>query len=157
MVYRTGYVLIQSDSEHYIQVETELTFYRQKFVSTGKYLLFEDEDFIGDFVIQERNWACTGMSRFSNEEKDEILAFIKTIKVHPKNCSSSFGFGLQLDDNIIYCEIIVKHNVYEIWFDGVSVAKIYQDEQYNWLQVLGKPLPVAAINDIAKRIENHYS
>lgn len=158
MIYRTGYSLKSTGSERYIQIETILAFYEQKFMNTGKHLLFEDENYIGDITSFNNEWVCTGLTNFSEVEKDEILTFLKQYKSpEQESRSSEFGFGIEREDNITYCEVILKNHLYDIWFDGSKAGRITQDKQWKWVQLLGTAIPASVLKEISQRIEDHYS
>lgn len=158
MIYRTGYSLKSSGTERYIQVETILAFYEQKFINTGKYLLFEDESFIGEINSLNNVWICTPLENFNEAEKEEILTSLKHLKLPEQEARpTEFGFGIDRAENITYCEVVLKNHLYDIWFDGAKVARLGQDQQRNWVQLSGNSIPTSIIEEISQRIEDHYS
>lgn len=157
MVHKTGY-LLKTDGERYIQVETIFVFYRQAFICAGKHLLFEEETFMGNFTVSEGIYSFKGSKSLTEGQKAELIVYLKDIKPPVFDAHApQFGFGIQLDENLTYCEVIVNNEFYEIWYDAKPVAKLYQDEQYNWMQVSGKDLPPNVVREITGRIEDHYS
>ena len=157
MVHRTGYML-KGDGKRYSQVETILLFYRQKFVSSGKHLLFENETFIGNLTVRDGENVFNGVATLTDEEKAELLVYLKAFM--PPDCDAhapQFGFGIQLEGNLTYCEVLQQNDLYEIWYDGKPVAELSQNEQFSWQQVSGQHLAPSVFREITERIEGHYS
>jgi len=158
MVYRTGFLLQKDDIERYIQVETILAFYKQQFINTGKHLLFEGETFIGNVIFSDDHCILNGFDNFDQSEKKDIRAFLGTLIIpHQKALASAFGFGLQIKDKLVYCEVILNMGLYEIWFNGINIAVLSQNAKCIWLQVSGNALPPSILRDIKKGIEKYYN
>lgn len=153
MVHKTGY-LLKNDGERYIQVETIFVFYRQAFVSAGKHLLFEEETYMGNFTVLDGAYTFKGSTVLTEGQKAELIAYLKDLKPPVFDAQpSQFGFGIELDGNLTYCEVILSNDLYEIWYDGKLVAKLYQDEWFTWIQASGEPLPPSVVGEITGRIE----
>jgi hypothetical protein len=158
MVYRTGLLLQKESIERYIQVETILAFYKQQFINTGKHLLFEDETFIGNATLTNDQYTLNGFDKFDQEEKDNIITFLKVLVVPQQQAlTSAFGFGLQFNGELIYCEVILNAGLYEIWFNNINIAVLSQNAKCIWLQVTGEALPLSILRHITKRIESYYN
>ena len=158
MVHRTGYLFKKGDHERYIQVETILIFYKQEFISTGKHLLFEDETFIGHITASDGEYVTKGLAVLSEQEKAELILFLTLFKpplYDPP--ASQFGFGIERDGNLTYCEVVLKKDLYEIWYDAELIAKLYQDEHFRWKQFSGERLQPSIVREITDRIQAHYS
>jgi len=158
MVHRTGYLLKKAGGERYIQVETILIFYKQEFISTGKHLLFENEAFIGHITVSDGEYLAKGLAVLSEEEKAELIRFLMlfTPPLYDPP-ASQFGFGIELDENLTYCEVVLANDLYEIWYDAKLTAKLYQDEHFRWKQFSGERLQPSVVREITDRIEAHYS
>lgn len=158
MVYRTGLLLKKYNVERYIQVETILAYYKQQYINTGKHVLYEDESFIGNIIVSGETCSFSGFIDFKQYEKDDIENFLKCliIPVQP-DLPSAFGFGLQQNNQLTYCEVILNGGLYEIWIDGVSIAVLTQNSKCNWLQVSGEIIQPSVLRKITKQIENYYN
>jgi len=158
MIYRTGLLLRKHNIERYIQVETILAYYNQKYINTGKHLLYEDESFIGNIIVSDEACSFSGFIDFDQYEKDDIENFLNCliIPVQP-DLPNAFGFGLQQNDQLTYCEVILNGGLYEIWIDGVSIAILVQNSKCNWLQVSGAIILPSVLRRIIYQIESYYN
>jgi hypothetical protein len=157
MIYRTGLLLKKYNVERYIQVETILAYYNQQYINTGKHMLYEDESFIGNIVVSGETCSFSGFIDFEQYEKDDIENFLKGLIIPvQQDLPSAFGFGLQLNTQLTYCEVILNGGLYEIWIDGVSIAVLTQNSKCNWLQVSGEIILPSVLRKITKQIENYY-
>ncbi len=66
------------------------------------------------------------------------------------------GFGLDYSSQLIYCEAVMKENHYDVLFDGVWVASIAHNDDWNWMQASGVILPETIIDEVGLRIESNY-
>lgn len=158
MVYRTGFLLISPSVDRYIQVETILTYYERQYISTGKHLLYLDEEFIGNVTFGSEQYTYNGLNDFDPEERNRIGDFLSALII-PKQpeLDLSLGFGLQQDQELIYCEVLLNAGLYEVWLNGANVAVLCQDPKCNWLHVSGEKLKPSLLREITNRIENYYN
>ncbi|QJD95490.1 hypothetical protein HH214_06180 [Mucilaginibacter robiniae] len=157
MLHRTGYSVYDQGNSKYIQVETVLVFYREKFIISGKHMLFEDTALIGNMSYTDNGLSMSGLERLTQSERLQLVAHIKNyVAPDQASCAPTFGFGLQIKDNVVYCEIIVTDHIYHVWFDGKKVGKLTQNERFNWLQMQSELLPAGTLREISDRIEKHY-
>lgn len=66
------------------------------------------------------------------------------------------GFGLDYANQLIYCEAVMKDDHYEVHFDGIWVAAIAHNDDWDWMQVSGVILPEETVAEIGLRIESFY-
>lgn len=66
------------------------------------------------------------------------------------------GFGLAYNEELIYCEAVMSDQGYEIMFDGKWRARVELNDQDTWMLAAGAPLPQTLIDEIGKKIEEHY-
>lgn len=157
MIEKTGILLTSGKDERYIQIESLLIFCHEKFISSGKHHIIEGENNIGVISINDNLWSYSGLETLSDSEKEELFDFINHHQyMIEKEIVQSFGFGLALDDNLTYCEVLFKDQAYDISFDGKTVARIDQDENHQWIQTQGKLLPDSIIQTITNRLEEYY-
>lgn|GEM_PF-1703492 len=157
MVEKTGYLLIDGKNERYIQIESELLFYHGRYISAGKHNIIEGNSNIGTITINEGVWSYDGMETLCEIEKSQLFEFIKNHKyILGREIVTSFGFGLELNDNMTYCEVLFKNGPYNICFDGKAVAQIDQDENFQWVQLQGEPLSDVVMETITRRLEDYY-
>lgn len=157
MVYRTGFLLSRHGMDRYIQVETILTYYEQQYISTGKHLLYLNEKFIGNVTFGDEQYAYNGLQNFDTEDKQQIGAFLSELIIpRQPDLALAFGFGLQQDEALFFCEVIMNVGLYEIWLNGANVAVLCQDPKCNWRQLSGTSLTASVLREITHRIENYY-
>ncbi|MEN0053551.1 MAG: hypothetical protein AAGC65_07770 [Mucilaginibacter sp.] len=68
----------------------------------------------------------------------------------------AFGFGIDYGDELVYCEVIMRDNSYDIQFNNQWIASIEHTEDFTWLQASGTILPQKLIDEIGAQIEHHY-
>jgi hypothetical protein len=131
---------------------------KQQFINTGKHLLFEDETFVGNATFSNDQYALNGFDNFDQTEKDNIRAFLTVLVVpHQQALTCAFGFGLQFRGELIYCEVILNGELYEIWYNNINIALLSQSAKCIWLQVTGEALSPSILQEITKRIESYYN
>jgi hypothetical protein len=157
MIEKTGYLLSTGKQERYIQIESLLIFFHERFISAGKHHIIEGEYNIGTISINEQVWSYSGLETLSDAEREELFDFIKhyqyTIK---REIVQSFGLALELDNNLTYCEVLFKDGAYDICFDGKTVGRINQDENHQWIQTEGSTLSDLTVQTITNRLEEYY-
>lgn len=158
MVYRTGFLLNTDGKDRYIQVETILAYYEQQYISTGKHMLYLNEEFIGNVTFGDDTYTYNGLQDFNTGDKKQISDFLSALVI-PKQpeLALAFGFGLQQDDALIFCEVILNAGLYEIWLNGTNVAVLSQDPKCNWFQVSGDSIQPSKLREITRRIEGYYN
>lgn len=68
----------------------------------------------------------------------------------------SLGFGLGANRSLIYCEAIMRHNYFEIFFDSVSAGAMFMDENMDW-QLRSRSFRARVLfNEIIWRVESKY-
>lgn len=72
--------------------------------------------------------------------------------IHP-----AFGFGIGYANRLIYCEVIMQEQAYDILFNNRWIATQAYSENFNWIQCAGVILPQEIVDEIGGRIENVYS
>lgn len=158
MIHRTGFLMANEGSERYIQVETNLVFYQEEYITTGKFLLFEDDVFIGSIHLNDNGFGLRELKHLTLAETKQLIQYLRDYTLPGQAaCASSFGFGLEVKHNLVYCEILVKDHIYHVWFDGIHTAKLHQNENFGWIQMQPQLLPVTVLKEISDRIEDHYS
>jgi len=158
MISKVGYTIIQNGIERDIQIESVLYFFRKKYNYKSKHILFEDEKQIGVITVKKDHWIYSGNTSFSKEELTDLFDFITSYEsAFNKIILPSFGFGIELDNNITYCEVLFRDGPYDIWFDGKIAARIDQDDNCRWVQLMGATLRKKVIKVITDRIEAHFS
>lgn len=157
MIEKTGYLLSSGKQERYIQIESLLIFCHEKFISAGKHHIIEGEHNIGTISINDHLWSYSGLETLGDPEREELFDFINhhqyTIE---REIVQSFGFGLELENNLTYCEVLFKEGAYDICFDGKTVGRIDQDENHQWIQTEGNALPALTVQTITSRLEEYY-
>ena len=66
------------------------------------------------------------------------------------------GFGLSYNEELIYCEVVMHESHYEVLFNGNWIASVEMDGDGMWMQASGVILPQSIIDEIGKKIEEHY-
>ena len=69
---------------------------------------------------------------------------------------TSSGFGIEYAGKLVYCEAFMKENEHEVYFDGIYVASVTINDNFDWMQTAGSVLPQTTIDEIGRRIENRY-
>lgn len=157
MIHRTGFLMTDGGTERYIQVETNLVFYRGKYISSGEHLLFEDNTFIGNIHVNDNGFALKDLKNLTVGETKSLIYYLKNYTLPVQDsCTSNFGFGLEIKHSLIYCEVLVREHIYHVWFDSIHVAKLSQNENLSWIQMQSKLLPVTMLKEVSERIEKHY-
>ncbi len=158
MIYRTGYLMNSNGFERYIQIESILAYYEQQYICTGKHLLYEEEIFIGNVTIMDGQYVFKGLDKFDTEAKNEIENYLQTLVIpHQPELVSAFGFGLQQNQELTYCEVILNSGQYEVWFNGKFAAVLSQNDRCIWLQVSGETMLPSVLREVVGRIENYYN
>ncbi|TFF34373.1 hypothetical protein [Mucilaginibacter psychrotolerans] len=68
----------------------------------------------------------------------------------------SLGFGLVYAGNLLYSEVLVAENSYQVLFNSQLMGEIAYDENFRWLLISGRLLPQSTVDEIGDRIENWF-
>ncbi|NCD68262.1 hypothetical protein [Mucilaginibacter agri] len=68
----------------------------------------------------------------------------------------AIGFGLDYANQLIYCEVIMRDNYYDVLFNGELTASIAHNVDWDWLQTSGVILNDETIAEIGLKIERYY-
>ncbi|QJD95485.1 hypothetical protein HH214_06155 [Mucilaginibacter robiniae] len=69
----------------------------------------------------------------------------------------SFGFGLDVDGELLYCEVLLGQHGYRIYLHHEFVGEIRMNFDWQWEVVFGQlPAPML-LGDIGARIEQHFA
>ena len=69
----------------------------------------------------------------------------------------SLGFGLGANSSLIYCEAIMRHNYFEIFFNSVPTGTMFMDENMDW-QLRSRSFRAQVLfNEIIRRVEGKYN
>ncbi|MDO3627537.1 hypothetical protein [Mucilaginibacter sp. BT774] len=66
------------------------------------------------------------------------------------------GFGLSYNEELIYCEVVMHENHYEVLFNGNWIAAIEMNGHGRWMQASGIILPQSIIHEIGEKIGHFY-
>lgn len=68
----------------------------------------------------------------------------------------AFGFGIGYCDALIYCEVIMDHASYDVYFNSRWITTLTYTDDFSWIQAAGIILPDTIAVEIGKRIEHIY-
>jgi hypothetical protein len=66
------------------------------------------------------------------------------------------GFGIEYANELIYCEAVMRDHYYDILFNSKWRASLEMTDIDTWTQVSGVTLPQTVIDEIGRKIQNHY-
>jgi hypothetical protein len=67
-----------------------------------------------------------------------------------------FGFGIDYANELMYCEVVMHHNHYEVLFNGAWRGTVAHTENFEWIQASGVILPQSIVDEIGLKIESQY-
>ena len=68
----------------------------------------------------------------------------------------SFGFGLELNGHLLYCEILLGEHGYYVYLNHQLIGEIRMSFDLSWEAVSGNLPPACLLPEIGKRIEKHF-
>lgn len=68
-----------------------------------------------------------------------------------------FGFGLGYANRLIYCEVIMQEEGYDILFNSRWIGSQAYSDNFKWIQSAGFILPQEVVDEIGDRIEHVYN
>ena len=158
MVSKARFSILQNGIERHLQIESPLSFFQTRFLYKSKHTLFEGGRRIGFISSRNGGLVYRGVVPFSNDELSILFDFISTCEsTLNQSLPPSFGFGIELNNNLSYCEVLIKDGLYDIWFDGKIAARLSLDGSCHWVQLMGANLKKEVVKTITDRVEAHFS